>query len=385
MRSRKPPRPTSGSDAPAAERIGYLVHDLGDAAVARRIRMFRSAGLAVTLAGFARSAPPAMVEGIAADCLGRTYDGRLINRLIAVAKALPGAAAAVRGTEVLVARNLEMLILAVAAKRGRRIVYECLDIHRTLTGGGRAARLVQRLERGLLRHVDAILTSSPRFVTEHFAAVGFPAERTFVFENKVLAIGDLRPLPPAPRVPGAPWKIGWFGMLRCRRSLALLAGIAAESQGRITVVIAGRPSPAEFPDFAAEVDAATGVRFVGAYRPDELAALYGAVDFAWAIDFFEEGENSTWLLPNRLYEASAYGVVPIALARVETGAWLLRHQAGLIVDDAAPGVAARLAALTDRDYRALRDAVLAIADADLVADAAECAALGRAVTGRRDG
>lgn len=377
------PRFALGSNMPTSERIGYLVHDLGDAAVDRRIRMFRAAGLDVTLAGFSRAAPPRLVAGVAAACLGRTRDNRLIERLVAVIKALLRARTAMRGTDVLVARNLEMLMLAVAAKRGRRIVYECLDIHRTLTGTGRAARLVQRVERALLKQVDLILTSSPRFVTEHFARIGNLAAPAIVFENKVLALGSDHPRPSArsPRDAHTPWTIGWFGMLRCRRSLALLTRIAAESEGRIEVLIAGRPSAAEFADFEAEIAAAPGVRFVGAYRPDELDTLYQQVDFAWAIDFFEEGENSTWLLPNRLYEASAHGVVPIALAGVETGAWLRRHKAGIVIDD--PDRVAELAMLTDTEYAVLREAVLAIPQADLIADARDCAALALAVTGRR--
>lgn len=364
-------------------RVGYLVHDLRDAAVARRIRMLRAAGLEVTLAGFARAAPPAEVEGVPARCLGQTRDGRLVDRVLAVARALPHVRQAMRDADVLVARNLEMLALAVAAQSGRRIVYECLDIHRTLTGSGRAARLVQRVERHLLRRAALVLTSSPRFVIEHFAHAA-PDVQTVVFENKVLALDDAPPCPPSRRhrADGAPWTIGWFGMLRCRRSFAMLQTLAAQSEGRIEVLIAGRPSPAEFADFARDVAAAPGVRFVGAYTAADLPALYDAVDFAWAIDYFEEGENSTWLLPNRLYEASAHGAVPIALAGVETGAWLHRHGAGLIVTDPQAEIATRLRALTADDHAALRATVLAIPPADLIADQDDAAALARVVTGQ---
>ena len=340
--------------------------------------MFCAAGLKVTLAGFARAAPPVTVENVTAHCLGRTHDARLMDRMAAVAKAMIAARAVMRDADILVARNLEMLVLAVMAKRGRPIVYECLDIHRTLTGTGRAARLVQRVERALLRRVDLVLTSSPRFVSEHFARIG--RKPTMLVENKVLVLDTARPQPRAARAPGAPWTIGWFGMLRCRRSLTLLSAIAAESAGRIEVVIAGRPSPAEFTDFEAAVAAAPGVRFLGAYTADDLPALYGAVDFAWAIDYFEEGENSTWLLPNRLYESSAHGVVPIALAKVETGAWLKRHHAGLVVDDPRTDLPTRLGTLDEPGYAELRAAVLAIAPNDLIADASDCAALARAIT-----
>jgi succinoglycan biosynthesis protein ExoL len=56
------------------------------------------------------------------------------------------------------------------------------------------------------------------------------------------------------------------------------------------------------------------------------------VHFTWAIDFYQEGANSTWLLPNRLYEGGLHGAVPIALRDVETGRWLQQHGLGLLLE-----------------------------------------------------
>lgn len=148
-------------------------------------------------------------------------------------------------------------------------------------------------------------------------------------------------------------------MLRCKRSLAILSEIAAASDGRIEILIAGIPSDAEFTDFARTVAAMTGVTFIGRYTADDLPALYGRVHFAWAIDYFEEGLNSTWLLPNRLYEALGHGAVPIALSHVETGAWLSRHDVGLVIEspEEVPG---QLSTMTADDYAGLAIAVSAI-------------------------
>src|SRR5665213_2052203 len=56
-------------------RIAYFVHDLNDAAVAKRISMLRSAGAEVRLAGFRRTAEPVRdVAGIEPLNLGRTHD-----------------------------------------------------------------------------------------------------------------------------------------------------------------------------------------------------------------------------------------------------------------------------------------------------------------------
>ena len=68
---------------------------------------------------------------------------------------------------------------------------------------------------------------------------------------------------------------------------------------------------------------------------EDLAAIYGEVHFTWAIDFFEEGLNSSWLLPNRLYEGCRFGAVPIAMqAAPRPARFLAERHLGLLLDDA---------------------------------------------------
>ena len=129
-----------------------------------------------------------------------------------------------------------------------------------------------------------------------------------------------------------PWRIGWFGALRCRRSLELLADFTRRQGGRFEVVLRGRPALSEFPDFHAFVEAEPYLSFRGPYRnPEDMAAIYGEVHFSWAIDFFEEGQNSEWLLPNRLYEGCRFGAVPISMGNTETGRFLNQQDIGVLL------------------------------------------------------
>ncbi|TIV45163.1 MAG: glycosyl transferase family 1, partial [Mesorhizobium sp.] len=83
-------------------------------------------------------------------------------------------------------------------------------------------------------------------------------------------------------------RIGWFGALRCRRSLELVADFTRRQAGRFEVVLRGRPALSEFPDFHGFVEAEPWLSFEGPYRnPEDMAAIYGQVHFSWAIDFFE--------------------------------------------------------------------------------------------------
>ncbi|MGH6955827.1 MAG: glycosyl transferase family 1 [Caulobacteraceae bacterium] len=372
--------------------IAYFVHDLADANVAKRVRMLRQSGAEVGLAGFRRgpSAPRRVIGAPAVD-LGRTRDGRLKARALRVALQVlraPFMAEPIRGSQVVVARSLEMLTIAWVARslhaRRARLVYECLDVHRLLVSRGLVGFLLRRLESALLSRANLLIVSSPAFLTAYFEPRHKISRRkrlaVLVAENKVFE--SCRPRPSAePRRPGPPWRIGWFGMLRCRKSFELLSAFARERAGLIEVIVAGRPSEKEFPDFAREASRARGVTFAGAYGPEALERLYQSVHFNWAIDYFEEGLNSAWLLPNRIYEGGGYGAVPIALASTETGRWLAARGLGLLVEDPARDLDRFFASLDAQAYLVLEARSRTAPSAWFSAGDEDCKALLQALEG----
>ncbi|MGX9142349.1 glycosyltransferase [Mesorhizobium sp. 128a] len=325
----------------------YLVHDVSDPAVRRRIIMLRAGGARVTLAGFRRTTNAVPdVEGLQPIDLGATRDGRFGQRLAAVAKAALSIGAKLSGMpkpDLIIARNLEMLALARRAKAAFRggvpIVYECLDIHRLVLRDDMLGKALRTAERYLARDVKLLVTSSPAFIANYFKPFGQVAAPVELVENKYFETAPVSTdhglkaeNPVAP-----PWRIGWFGALRCRRSLELLADFTRRQSGRFEVVLRGRPALSEFPDFHAFVEAEPYLSFRGPYRnPEDMPAIYGEVHFSWAIDFFEEGQNSEWLLPNRLYEGCRFGAVPISMGNTETGRFLYQQDIGVLLSDATP-------------------------------------------------
>jgi succinoglycan biosynthesis protein ExoL len=368
-------------------RVLYFVHDLSDPAVRRRVRMLEAGGAEVTLAGFRRAPEiPPELERLSPVDLGRTRDGRFVQRLAAVAAAALLLGAKLRGVaepDVIIGRNLEMLALAVRARAlfGRRapIVYECLDIHRLLLGRNALSQAMRGAERLFGRQAALLVTSSPAFVRDYFRRFGQIGAPVALLPNKVLELGGAAEQPdelqPAPG-PGRPWVIGWFGALRCRKSLDLLSSFTRRMDGRFEVVLRGRPARTELPDFERFVAAEPFMRFEGAYRnPEDLARIYGEVHFSWAIDFFEEGLNSDWLLPNRLYEGCRYGAVPIAMRHTETGRFLAERNMGLLLDQATPAALAdALQPVDEAAYAGLRNRVLAEDRATWVCGPGECRA-----------
>jgi succinoglycan biosynthesis protein ExoL len=368
-------------------KIAYFVHDLSDPAVHRRVRMLVHGGATVTPIGFRRSVDaPTAVEGARAVDLGRTRDAMLARRALSVAETLvklDGIAEHVRGCDVVVARNLEMLVLAVRARKlyapKATVVYECLDIHRLQLSNGLSGKMLRFLESSLWGEIDLLLTSSPAFVDNYFSRHGFTAPIRLV-ENKILMLGaEHTRMPSASIPPGPPWRIGWFGMLRCRKSLEILSSIAQAAEGALEVIIRGRPSDAVFPDLEIATANLAHVRYCGPYsNPDDLPGIYGDVHFIWAIDYHDHGQNSAWLLPCRMYEGSFYGAVPIAFAGVETGRWLAKRGAGVLFGEPFESQLFEIQLIEffrglDRDkFRALARGVEALPRKDLVIDRSDC-------------
>jgi hypothetical protein len=366
----------------------YLVHDLNDPAVRRRVIMLTAGGATVTLAGFHRDRSGAVaIEGITPIDLGLTMDGKFIQRTYAVTRAMLALQRLFRRLtkpDVIVGRNLEMLAIAHRANAvfggAVPIVYECLDIHRLLLRNDLVGTAIRRGEGYFGRGAKLIVTSSPAFIDHYFRPMSELRAPLMLVENKVIALEDsAQPSDWSGSPDGNPWKIGWFGALRCRRSLQLLADFSRALEGRFEIVLRGRPAYAAFDDFDGVVAKEPYLSFLGPYKnPEELRAIYGAVHFAWAIDFFEEGLNSSWLLPNRLYEGCLHGAVPIAVEGTETARFLAREAIGLCLQEATPrGLTALLSQMDSVTFRRLRNAVTSKDQKSWTAGRTDCVAFVR--------
>ena len=225
--------------------ILYFVHDLTDPAVRRRVSMLHAGGAVVTLAGFTRGqAKAAKTDSLDPLCLGRTSDGKFAQRLWAVGRALWRLSSMLRNAakpDLIIARNLETLALANRASKIRGwnapIVYECLDIHRMLLRKDMIGKCLRFAERLLARKAKLLITSSPAFVNNYFKPFNVLDVPVMLLENKVFRANATLDQTSLPITTTNPWKISWFGALRCRRSLELLADFYA------TIGRAGRSHP----------------------------------------------------------------------------------------------------------------------------------------------
>lgn len=371
-------------------RIAYIVFDLHDPAVHRRIAMLQKGGASVRLAGFRRRSEP--LEGCID--LGRTHARQMVRRALSVLRAI---LAVLLGRidlgrpDTIVCRNLECLVVGSAYRalwsRRSAIVYEVLDIHRSMVGSGIASRVLRGMERALASTSTGVITSSPGFVKAYFEAINPLGRPLTIVENKVFYPQGMPPASVAPRPAKDGWFVGWFGGLRCGRSFEVLTQAAARMGGALHLVLAGRVAATEIPDFEDQASAAPYLDWRGPYsNPDDLPRLYGEVHFVWTIDFHEAETNSRWLLPNRLYEGGLFGAVPIARSGTETAEWMRERGIGLILDEVDPAsVEVLLGAVTPEEYRELQLAVAALPQSTWITTEADCTALVDVIIGSLEG
>ena len=328
------------SSGRSVEKVFYLAHDLNDSAIWRRVKQLRRGGADVKLAGFRRGRSILASCTNSDDCLelGLTDNGRpgrRISSVVAASLRMQAWSYHAQDCDIIIARGIEMLALGTFLQasfcRNALLVYECLDIHRLMVSSHIAGRSLRVVERLLLRRCSSLIISSPAFLRHYFEIYHHRVPPVLLWENRMLE-DEAGRLSYQPRVSsGRPWKIGWFGIIRCERSLRVLQSLCAALPGVVEVQIKGRPTQDLESKIAAATASTPGLSFGGSYdRARDLPILYGSVHFTWAIDYFEEGANSEWLLPNRLYEGAGHGAVPLALRDVQTGRWMLQRGFGVL-------------------------------------------------------
>ncbi|MBQ4824491.1 hypothetical protein J4729_07995 [Leisingera sp. HS039] len=320
--------------------IAFFGHNSNEPAVRRRARGFLAAGHAVV--GFMPHRGPKQAADWPVVDLGETRDNAYGQRLVSI---FQGAGIAVRKRALLetcdaiYARNLDMLATAARARKKLGLdvplIYECLDVHHRLTGHKPVARILRQFEKSLLKQCALVVISSPRFETEHFAKYYPGAYQAFLLENLMIEGDDFPARPETEEIesgPDRPLRIGWFGNLRCRRSLDLLIGLARRFPDRVTVDLRGYPAPGVLSNLEAEISPYKNISFGGAYSaPGDLSEMYAGVDLVWAGDWYEDGGNSLWLLPNRIYEGGYFATPSLAPAGTETARWLHEHGSGILL------------------------------------------------------
>jgi succinoglycan biosynthesis protein ExoL len=362
--------PTSPHDRPVpVQRIIYLAPDCTDSAIKKRVRGFLGLGHTLTCFSFRRDR-----YNVGRGCdwpnieLGKSEEKRLLARLVTCSRALRTIfrhRGLWREATMVYARNLDLALLALVGQTLTRcrapLVYEVLDIHPVLARTDLWGLLARWLERRVLGRCSLLVVSSPAYLTHYFQPwQGFRRE-AFLLENKWAAEGVFdgqRRLAWQPADEPPVWTIGWFGNLRCRKSLEILTQVADALPSRVRIYMRGCASLLGEETLQRVVAGRDNMIFAGEYdAPDELPAIYSQVHFNWCGDF-SDGLNSYWLIPNRIYEGGYFGIPALAIEGHETGRITSERQLGIVLQ--APYVTCLIDKLQNLDrseYMRLRGRV----------------------------
>ena len=357
---------------PARLRGIYIGADATNPTLILRIRSFLRQGVDLTGFTFRRHKFNTSFQPEWTNVpLGVTTDRNYLYRLPALARALGRLvrhASQLRGADFIYARNLDLVLLGSLARtltRSRaKLIYEVEDVQEVFFKKTRTGALFRWLERWALKRTDLLVVLSPGFLSGYFEPTQRYTGPSFVLENK-LQLGDLSDVP-TPK--GRAWEditdrwvIGWFGTLRCPKSLGILEEIAVALGPRVEIYTRGYPTETGLEPFLRIVERHPNWHYDGEYTiPDDLEELYGRVHFSWCLDFLDEYGNSPLLLACRMYQGGFYGAVPLVVAGSEMDRWLTAQGIGHAFEPPqAQTIVDFLRSVTPEAYRTERARIMA--------------------------
>lgn len=319
------------------------------------IRHWQAKGHAVTVAGFQRSAGQPVIPGVDL-ILGRIAHANYLQRIPVYVSALIALRKLQKEVDTVFVYSLDTFFLAFLAtifvRRKVRFVFVVLDVRNIFLAKSLAGKLARRLLIFALKRSELTMVSSGKFVTSFMQDIlNFVPDKWIEIENKItfakpqFAAPDTGPTENDGKI-----RIGYFGLIRCRRSLEILARLAQKFPDQFLVEVAGI-----YLDVDAEkamCGTIRGIRVSGSYRnPEDLPALYQSCDIVWACYPHSPASvgNQNWAKTNRFYEACFFGLPLIVSKGTEDARAVEALKVGLSLNLGDPDAAVRQLSKLNRD------------------------------------
>ena len=345
-------------------KVLYLLPVASQARFHKRIRGLKYRNVEARALFFERDYYPGPPLPCPSESIGRIDHGRYLNRAWTYLGAMKRIRASGMDCDHIYAFGLDLAILTWLATLGSRhkpaIFLELGDIRPIMNGPSFLARAVRTLTRLMLRHCQAVVVTSEKYIEGYFKEF-FPdySGKFFVIENKLPESFS----PPShgreKSLDSESIRIGYFGLLRCSRSWTAIQNLLELGKGRFSVKLAGE---LWFPEVSKnEILAQDNLEYIGNYRyPDDLALLYRDVDLVW-VAHFHGHNNLKWARANRFYESCYFGKPMIGQAGTIDGNYIEENNLGLMIDLAKPYQAAQsILALKSEKIKSWEQAVLAV-------------------------
>lgn len=270
-------------------------------------KLLSKSGAHVKIIGFTRNNFPSGNEVIPTKVLGTVSHGSYLKRILIIIKFFREIREEARKTDVIYCFSLDVLLvtrIVLFFSENKIVIYQIQDIKRQLIGNSFKSKSYRFVEKTLLKSVSHIVVSSKDYYTSFLKKYyNYPESKASVIENKVEVLPKVYDFKSVDNQ----IRIGYFGVLRCRRSWDVLKTSALESKSNIFIYLRGKPSAV--PNLKEQAEETSTISYDGPYKsPDDLDSIYSKVDIVWAAYPYNDNAEGNWRMARtiRFYEACAY-------------------------------------------------------------------------------
>lgn len=321
---------------PINKKIIFVMQTLGHPRDAKRIKMLLDGGFSVEAIGFSRNNHVGRIPECRVDVIGKLSDGNYLRRFFVLLSSMKNLQFRLLNSEIAYVSGFDMLFLTFLIKKLYKlpfsIVYEVGDIRNIQTKSSIVGKATRWIDRLMIRHVDLVVATSIGYIKGYYKEWIGVSPKYHIIENKLEYEREGRKR--SYRITSnTKIKIGYFGVLRCIRSIEILCMLAKSQPDNFEVIIAG-----VFQDESCRrlISDITNIKYLGAYKsPDDLDALYSDVDIVWACYPFPVcgDENWQWARTNRFYESCYYSTPMIFLKGSGDESSIVKYGIGMPVED----------------------------------------------------
>ncbi len=275
------------------KRILFILPTTGQPRYAKRIDSLKKLGFNVEALSFRRKYHKGRIPDCNISYLSNVESENYLMRIFTLIKDLPKIRKKSHEFDLVYAFGTDMGYLSILSVflQKKPVVCEIADImpiqqKKTISG-----IFIRTLDKIFFSKVNLLVFTSEHFIN-YFTEFLKMKPPFITLENKM----DIISIKPIHKNLNDIITIGYFGLIRCQKSISILKSLAKEYPDRFKVLIAG------VTDHTVELNnLPKNVKLIGEYKsPQDLAKIYGKVDIVWNVLF---DRNMKWAMTNRFYES----------------------------------------------------------------------------------
>ncbi len=320
-------------------RIAFILQVSSHARYWRRIDKLESLGIQSTVFAFERDYYQGSKQDRNYISLGHIEQQNYKKRVNPLIKSISTIRNEIGEVDVIYAFGMDTFFIGWIATLFRNknviFVYEVGDIRVVFTKKGFLPKLFRFMEKLLLKKADLLVVTSEAYIKGYFKNIQKIRKLNYhVIENKselnsdTVNINENNNRQSSKRI-----RIGYFGILRCLRSLEILRILLKKYESKFELYIRGVVTKGA--EIVSELRTMENAMVEGEYKvPDDLPSMYSQIDIIWACYPYMGSETGNWMWAKttRFYEACFFKKPMITLVGTQDSYFVIEKGIGLALD-----------------------------------------------------